>query len=104
MVSFGASPALSSVVRLPNPSYNISSVGLRDMVQEQPVRVERRLSGILAADVAGYSRLMGLDEEATHTKLSSLMTNAVHPAIAEHGGQHREEHRRWLLGGVYKRR
>jgi len=30
---------------------------------------------------------MGLDEEATHTKLSSLMTNTVHPAIAEHGGR-----------------
>ena len=40
MVSFGASPALSSVVRLPNPSYNISSVGLRDMVQERPRLLE----------------------------------------------------------------
>ena len=38
------------------------------MVQERPVRVERRLSAILAADVAGYSRLMGLDEVGTaHT-------------------------------------
>jgi class 3 adenylate cyclase len=36
------------------------------MVQELPVRVERRLSAILAADVAGYSRLMHNDEEATH--------------------------------------
>jgi TolB-like protein/class 3 adenylate cyclase len=35
------------------------------MVQERPVRVERRLSAILAADVAGYSRLMGLDEAGT---------------------------------------
>ena len=57
------------------------------MEQEQPGRVGRRLAAIVAADVAGYSRLMGLDEEATHTKLSSLMTNAVHPAIAEHGGR-----------------
>ena len=32
------------------------------MVQERPGRVERRLSAILAADVAGYSRRMGLDE------------------------------------------
>jgi len=57
------------------------------MVQERPVRVERRLSAILAADVAGYSRLMHSDEEATHAKLTSLLTNAVAPAIAEHGGR-----------------
>lgn len=35
------------------------------MVQEQPIRVGRRLSAIVAADVAGYSRLMGLDEVGT---------------------------------------
>ena len=42
------------------------------MVQERPVRVERRLSAILAADVAGYSRLMHNDGEATHAKLTVL--------------------------------
>ena len=57
------------------------------MVQERPVRVERRLAAILAADVAGYSRLMHHDEEATHARLTSLLTEAVHPAIAEHGGR-----------------
>jgi|SRR4051812_45708324 class 3 adenylate cyclase len=57
------------------------------MVQERPVRVERRLSAILAADVAGYSRLMHDDEEATHAKLTSLLADAVVPAIAEHGGR-----------------
>jgi TolB-like protein/class 3 adenylate cyclase len=57
------------------------------MVQERPVRVERRLAAILAADVAGYSRLMQNDEEATHAKLTGLLTEAVHPAIAEHGGR-----------------
>ena len=57
------------------------------MVQEQPVRVERRLSAILAADVAGYSRLMHHDEEATHAKLTALLTDAAAPAIAEHGGR-----------------
>src|SRR5262245_43984101 len=57
------------------------------MVQERPVRVERRLSAILAADVAGYSRLMHTDEETTHAKLTVLLTEAVHPAIAEHGGR-----------------
>jgi TolB-like protein/Flp pilus assembly protein TadD len=57
------------------------------MVQKRPVRVERRLSAILAADVAGYSRLMHREEEATHARLTALLTGAVHPAIAEHGGR-----------------
>src|SRR5438045_5546302 len=57
------------------------------MVQEQPTRVERRLSAILAADVAGYSRLMHDDEEATHAKLTALLAGGVTPAIAEHGGR-----------------
>ena len=57
------------------------------MVQERPVRVERRLSAILAADVAGYSRLMHHDEEATHAKLTALLAGGVEPAIAEHGGR-----------------
>jgi TolB-like protein/class 3 adenylate cyclase len=57
------------------------------MVQERPVRVERRLSAILAADVAGYSRLMHNDEEATHAKLTAVLKETIHPAIAEHGGR-----------------
>jgi TolB-like protein/class 3 adenylate cyclase len=57
------------------------------MVQERPIRVERRLAAILAADVAGYSRLMHQDEEATHFKLTALLADAVVPAIAEHGGR-----------------
>jgi TolB-like protein len=57
------------------------------MVQERPVRVERRLSAILAADVAGYSRLMHHDEEATHAKLTVRLKEVVGPAIAEHGGR-----------------
>src|SRR5215469_14866839 len=57
------------------------------MVQERSSRIERRLSAILAADVAGYSRLMHDDEEATHTRLSALLADAVDPAIAEHGGR-----------------
>jgi class 3 adenylate cyclase len=57
------------------------------MVQERPVRVERKLSAILAADVAGYSRRMHDDEEATHTKLTALLTGSVSPSIIEHGGR-----------------
>src|SRR4029079_10356380 len=57
------------------------------MAEERPVRVERRLSGILAADVAGYSRLMHHDEETTHAKLTALLADAVEPSIDEHGGR-----------------
>jgi TolB-like protein len=57
------------------------------MAQKGPVRVERKPSAILAADVAGYSRLMHNDEEATHAKLTALLTDTVAPAIGEHGGR-----------------
>jgi TolB-like protein/class 3 adenylate cyclase len=60
---------------------------MRAMPREPPSRVERRLSAILAADVAGYSRLMHSDEEPTHAKLTALLTDAVNPAIAQHGGR-----------------
>src|ERR1700694_4401613 len=56
------------------------------MAQERPVRIERRLSAIMAADVAGYSRLMHNDEEATHAGLTALLADIVEPVIAEHGG------------------
>ena len=48
-----------------------------------PDRAQARLSAILAADVAGHSRLMHNDEEATHAKLTALVAEAVAPAIAE---------------------
>ena len=57
------------------------------MGQERPGRVERKLLAILAADVAGYSRLMHNDEEATHARLTALLVDAVEPSIAEHGGR-----------------
>jgi TolB-like protein/class 3 adenylate cyclase len=57
------------------------------MAQERPNRLGRRLSAILAADLAGYSRLMHEDEETTHTRLAALMVDAAEPAIAEHGGR-----------------
>jgi len=41
----------------------------------------------VAADVAGYSRLMHHDEEATHAKLTTLLAKGVEPAIAQHGGR-----------------
>src|SRR5712672_1741763 len=60
--------------------------GLRAMAHERPGRIERRLSAIMAADVAGYSRLMHNHEEATHADLTALLADVVEPVIAEHGG------------------
>ena len=50
-------------------------------------RVERRLAAILAADVAGYSRLMGVDEEGTLTALKAYRREIIDPRIAEHRGR-----------------
>src|SRR5207249_5806348 len=47
----------------------------------------RRLSAILAADVAGYSRLMGADEEGTHERLEAHIGQVVDPKIKEHRGR-----------------
>ena len=56
------------------------------MEQEQPGRIGRRLSAIVAADVAGYSRLMGLDEVGTARTLREhrAVTDAL---VAKHGGR-----------------
>jgi len=50
-------------------------------------RVERRLAAILAADVVGYSRLMGADEEGTHERLKAHFRQLINPKIAEHRGR-----------------
>src|SRR5215471_1822281 len=47
----------------------------------------RRLAAILAADVAGYSRLMGADEEATHERFKAHLSELVEPKIGEHRGR-----------------
>src|SRR5437763_14349988 len=47
----------------------------------------RRLAAILAADVAGYSRLMGADEEGTLERLKAYRRQLVDPKIAEHRGR-----------------
>jgi adenylate cyclase len=50
-------------------------------------RVERRLAAILAADVAGYSRLMGADEEGTLSALLACRREILDPKMAEHRGR-----------------
>jgi adenylate cyclase len=62
------------------------SFGLRGLILTGD-RVERRLAAVLAADVAGYSRLMGLDEEGTLARLKAARKAIVDPAIALHRGR-----------------
>ena len=50
-------------------------------------RVDRRLAAILAADIAGYSRLMGADEEGTLRQLKAHRKALVDPKITEHRGR-----------------
>ena len=50
-------------------------------------RVVRRLAAILAADVVGYSRLMGRDENGTLARLKAHRTERLEPVLARHGGR-----------------
>src|SRR3954468_22862846 len=50
-------------------------------------RTERRLAAILAADVAGYSRLIGADEEGTLARLRAIRRELTDPKIIEHRGR-----------------
>jgi class 3 adenylate cyclase/outer membrane protein OmpA-like peptidoglycan-associated protein len=57
------------------------------MDSEAKERTERRLSAILAADVVGYSRLMGADEEGTHFALKAVRREVTDPKIDAHRGR-----------------
>jgi len=47
----------------------------------------RRLAAIVAGDIAGYSRLMELDEEGTHARVKRIERDLIEPSIAEHHGR-----------------
>src|SRR5215469_10754647 len=66
---------------------NTVNVGLRRAGFADGMTVTRRLAAVLAADVAGYSRLMGVDEEGTHERLKAHLQELVNPKIAEHRGR-----------------
>jgi len=57
------------------------------MEPEGPARAERRLAAILAADVAGYSRLIEADEEGTLSRVKALRIEVIDPKIAGHRGR-----------------
>ena len=52
-----------------------------------PLKVQRRLAAILAADVVGFSRLMEQDETGTLARIKSLRSEVIEPHVAEHGGR-----------------
>ena len=64
---------------------------------------ERRLAAILAADVVGYSRLMGEDEAGTHARLKALRKDFIDPKIAEYRGRIGQAHGRRRAGRVRER-
>jgi len=59
----------------------------RETALATETRAERKLAAVLAADVAGYSRLMGVDEEGTHARLRAHFRELVDPKIKEHRGR-----------------
>src|SRR6516225_8888625 len=64
-----------------------TTVWIRAMNTGGRDRAERRLAAILAADVAGYSRLIEADEEGTLGRLRALRAGVIDPKIAEHRGR-----------------
>src|SRR3954454_11292675 len=50
-------------------------------------RAERQLVAVVAADIAGYSRLMGIDEEGTLVRLKACRRDLIDPGIARHRGR-----------------
>jgi class 3 adenylate cyclase len=58
-------------------------------------RVERQFPAVLAADVAGYSRLIGTDEEGTLSKLKAVRKVFVDPVIASHRGHFSDTPAAW---------
>ena len=79
---------IPSVIPYRNPEHReLFLSGLRLACGRDDMTQTRRLAAILAADVAGYSRLMGADEEGTLERLKLLRRELVDPKIAEHRGR-----------------
>ena len=53
----------------------------------QNAHLKRRLTAILLADIVGYSRLMSIDEEGTHSRFTGYLNDLIEPKILEYGGR-----------------
>src|SRR5215472_5398789 len=73
-------------VPIPPVELGLACVGER-VFPVSPEPIERKLAAILAADVAGYSRLIGADEEGTLKRLKAHRKELIDPKIAEHQGR-----------------
>src|SRR5207245_9025459 len=94
-------------VGLPQPTRRYGRRGDRDSIavmNSGRERVERRLAAIMAADVAGYSRLMGEDEEGTHAALTGAAARSVGPQDWRASRPHRQNQRRRAAGRIRGRR
>src|SRR3974377_1721667 len=92
----GGKPSFASAsdLRRSGARVRLSSIisSAADLLRDWPCemsegRVERRLAAILAVDVAGYSRLMGEDEEGTLAALRAVRRELADPKITEHRGR-----------------
>src|SRR5689334_3412429 len=63
------------------PAYELNMASPADQ------KVQRRLAAILAADVVGFSALMGVDEEGTVERIKSLRREVLEPMVADHQGR-----------------
>src|SRR5204863_3403379 len=76
-------PVLPPLIELPAGAlYDPIRLGVSEVTREQ-----RRLAAILAADVVGYSRLMGRDESGTLARLRAHRKERFEPTVARHGGR-----------------
>src|ERR1700723_1511802 len=66
---------------------NIKSGKGGDQPPPDPTTIPRRLAAIVAADIAGSSRLMEIDEEGTHGRVKRIERDLIEPSIAEHHGR-----------------
>src|SRR6516162_8785808 len=57
------------------------------MARMERVQLKRRLTAVLLADVVGYSRLMSIDEEGTHTRLGDCIKNLIEPTVCAYSGR-----------------
>jgi class 3 adenylate cyclase len=66
----------------------MSVAGIRDTAQRRRVaRDQRRLAAVVSLDLAGYSRLMGVDDSGTLAALKTHRRELVDPKIGEYGGR-----------------